>query len=142
MLTHWIMTLFITQCFRSTSSSASHFLVKKGRFLLMISPAKNVVSVGYSYREQQSGMSNAFPWSDTHFWHSHTNYSPKRNVKIIKPNESNQTILPCLMTFWCFNSVSYLNLSIALKLVKSNLFSLISSKCPFKITNSVSDLVV
>lgn len=38
----------LTQCLRSTSSSASHFRVRKGRFLLMISPAKNVVRVGYS----------------------------------------------------------------------------------------------
>lgn len=37
-----------TQCFLSTSSSASHFLVRNGRFRLIISPAKNVVSVGYS----------------------------------------------------------------------------------------------
>lgn len=40
--------LSLTQCLRSTSSSASHFRVRNGRFLLMISPAKNVVRVGYS----------------------------------------------------------------------------------------------
>ena len=38
-----------TQCFLSTSSSASHFLVRKGCFWLMISPSKYVVSVGYSF---------------------------------------------------------------------------------------------
>lgn len=38
----------LTQCFRSTSSSASHFRVKKGCFLLIISPSKKVVRVGYS----------------------------------------------------------------------------------------------
>ena len=38
----------LTQCFRSTSSSASHFRVRNGLFLLIISPAKNVVKVGYS----------------------------------------------------------------------------------------------
>lgn len=37
-----------TQCFLSTSSSASHLRVKNGYFWLMISPSKNVVSVGYS----------------------------------------------------------------------------------------------
>ena len=37
-----------TQCFLSTSSSASHFLVRKGCFWLIISPSKNVVNVGYS----------------------------------------------------------------------------------------------
>lgn len=42
-----------TQCLRSTSSSASHFRVRNGRFLLMISPAKNVVSVGYSCKIKQ-----------------------------------------------------------------------------------------
>ncbi len=52
--TSWMHEL--TQCLRSTSSSASHFRVRNGRFLLMISPAKNVVRVGYScerecYRE-------------------------------------------------------------------------------------------
>lgn len=40
--------LKFTQCFLSTSSSASHFLVKNGYFWLIISPSKNVVSVGYS----------------------------------------------------------------------------------------------
>lgn len=44
--------IWLTQCFRSTSSSASHFRVRNGRFLLMISPAKNVVSVGYSCKKQ------------------------------------------------------------------------------------------
>lgn len=39
----------LTQCFRSTSSSASHFRVKKGCFWLIISPSKKVVRVGYSY---------------------------------------------------------------------------------------------
>ncbi|KAF4523040.1 hypothetical protein B566_EDAN012769 [Ephemera danica] len=38
----------LTQCFLSTSSSASHFLVRKGYFLLIISPSKNVVKVGNS----------------------------------------------------------------------------------------------
>lgn len=37
-----------TQCLRSTSSSASHLRVKKGCFLLIISPSKKVVRVGYS----------------------------------------------------------------------------------------------
>lgn len=37
-----------TQCFLSTSSSASHFLVRKGLFRLIISPTKKVVRVGYS----------------------------------------------------------------------------------------------
>ena len=37
-----------TQCFLSTSSSASHFLVRKGCFSLMISPSKNVTISGYS----------------------------------------------------------------------------------------------
>lgn len=40
--------LNFAQCLRSTSSSASHFRVRKGLFLLMISPSKNVVRVGYS----------------------------------------------------------------------------------------------
>lgn len=44
-----------TQCFLSTSSSASHFLVKKGLFRLMISPAKKVVSVGYSWLTEEEG---------------------------------------------------------------------------------------
>lgn len=43
----------LTQCLRSTSSSASHFRVRNGRFLLMISPAKNVVKVGYSCESEQ-----------------------------------------------------------------------------------------
>lgn len=47
-----------TQCFRSTSSSASHFRVRNGRFLLMISPAKNVVSVGYSWKIKKHGTYN------------------------------------------------------------------------------------
>ena len=42
------MNAKFTQCFLSTSSSASHFLVKKGCFLLMISPSKKVVKVGNS----------------------------------------------------------------------------------------------
>lgn len=46
--THRVDKTARTQCFLSTSSSASHFLVRNGRFRLIISPAKNVVSVGYS----------------------------------------------------------------------------------------------
>ena len=42
-----------TQCFLSTSSSASHFLVKKGLFRLIISPAKKVVRVGYSCQTEE-----------------------------------------------------------------------------------------
>lgn len=41
----------LTQCFLSTSSSASHFRVRNGRFILIISPAKNVVSIGYSCKK-------------------------------------------------------------------------------------------
>lgn len=37
-----------TQCFLSTSSSASHLRVKNGYFLEIISPSKNVVNVGNS----------------------------------------------------------------------------------------------
>ena len=40
--------LLRTQCFLSTSSSASHFRVRKGCFCEMISPSKKVVKVGYS----------------------------------------------------------------------------------------------
>lgn len=40
--------LLLTQCFLSTSSSASHFRVKNGYFFDIISPSKNVVSIGYS----------------------------------------------------------------------------------------------
>lgn len=39
-----------TQCLRSTSSSASHLRVRNGCFLLIISPSKNVVRVGYSWQ--------------------------------------------------------------------------------------------
>lgn len=37
-----------TQCFLSTSSSASHFRVRNGYFLLIISPSKKVVNFGNS----------------------------------------------------------------------------------------------
>lgn len=37
-----------TQCFLSTSSSASHLRVKNGYFFDIISPSKNVVKVGNS----------------------------------------------------------------------------------------------
>lgn len=46
-------TALLTQCFRSTSSSASHLRVKKGCFLLIISPSKKVVRVGYSYSKSK-----------------------------------------------------------------------------------------
>ena len=41
-------SLFITQCFLSTSSSASHFLVRKGCLSVIISPSKKVTISGYS----------------------------------------------------------------------------------------------
>ena len=43
------------QCFLSTSSDASHFRVRKGYLLLIISPSKNVVRVGYSQRRVVEG---------------------------------------------------------------------------------------
>lgn len=45
---HMTQSRTLTQCFLSTSSSASHFLVRNGNLLLMISPSKNVVRVGNS----------------------------------------------------------------------------------------------
>lgn len=45
---NWLNKNQHTQCFLSTSSSASHFRVRKGYFWLIISPSKNVVNFGYS----------------------------------------------------------------------------------------------
>ena len=41
-------SLLLTQCFLSTSSSASHFLVRKGCLSVIISPSKKVTISGYS----------------------------------------------------------------------------------------------
>lgn len=59
----WLYRLWMntpTQCLRSTSSSASHFRVRNGLFLLMISPAKNVVRVGYSYETEVTTVTLSF----------------------------------------------------------------------------------
>lgn len=53
--THPLPPALFTQCLRSTSSSASHLRVRNGCFLLIISPSKNVVRVGYSWQRTDKG---------------------------------------------------------------------------------------
>lgn len=55
----------LTQCLRSTSSSASHLRVKNGCFRLMISPSKKVVRVGYSCGKTQIAKHDVLSRSDT-----------------------------------------------------------------------------
>ena len=72
------LTSTLTQCFLSTSSSASHFLVRNGYFLLIISPSKNVVKVGNS-----SVKPLIFRYPHKYEFSSSTCWNHKVNMKVL-----------------------------------------------------------